>query len=489
MTSVAIVGAGFGGIGTAISLRRAGVEDITVLERGERVGGVWSHNTYPGAACDVPSHLYSYSFARNPGWGRRFALQPEIQAYVEDVARKHGVLDRVRLGTEVTSAEWDAGTARWRVQTSNGTVEADVLVCACGQLTRAAIPDLPGLDRFAGPAFHSSDWRHDVDLRGLRVGAMGSGASAIQFVPAIQPLVGSLTVLQRTPPWILPKPDRAYRPFDNAMFQRLPLAQLAGRFSFWALLEAGIAGFIGHEQAMRPLAAIARSHLRRQVRDPELRRKLTPTYKMGCKRVLLSSNWYPALAQPNVEVVTDGVSEVTETGIVLRDGRTVELDALIFGTGFRTREFVAPMRIAGRAGRTLEDAWSEVPHAWHGLAVPDFPNMFLIYGPNTFGGSGSAIYMIESQMRHVVQAVGALRRNGARTIEVRAGAHAAFMAELHERQRRTVWATGGCSSWYVDEAGRDPTNWPGYTLEYRRRTARVSPDVYTLDPAPQPVAV
>jgi len=480
--SVAIVGAGFGGIGTAAALRRAGIDDVVVLERGERVGGVWNQNTYPGAACDVPSHLYSYSFARNPRWGRRFATQPEIQRYVEHVARDHGVFDRVRLGTDVTSATWDPDSARWQLETDGGAVEANVLVCACGQLTRPAIPRLEGLERFAGPAFHSSRWRHDVDLRGLRVGVLGSGASAIQFVPAIQPLVRSMTLVQRTPPWILPKPDRAYRPFDTALFERFPAAQLAGRLGFWAFLEAGIAGFIGHDAAMRPLAAISRAHLRRQVSDPELRRKLTPTYRMGCKRVLLSSDWYPALGAPNVEVVTGGVTEVTETGVVLGDGRAIELDALIFGTGFRTREFVAPMRIAGRDGRTLEDAWSDLPHAWHGLAVPGIPNMFLIYGPNTFGGSGSAIYMIESQMRHVVAAVGALRRTGARSIEVREDAHEAFMAELRDRQRRTVWATGGCSSWYLDEQGRDPTNWPGYTYDYRRRTARVTPDVYTLEP-------
>jgi cation diffusion facilitator CzcD-associated flavoprotein CzcO len=486
--SVAIVGAGFGGIGTAISVRRAGVENVTVLERGARVGGVWNANTYPGAACDVPSHLYSYSFARNPRWGRRFAEQEEIQRYVEDVAREHGVLDRVRLNTDALSATWEPDAAQWHIETSEGAVEANVLVCACGQLTRPSIPQLDGLERFAGPAFHSSQWRHDVDLRGLRVGAFGSGASAIQFVPAIQPIVDSLTVFQRTPPWILPKPDRAYRPFDNALFERLPFVQKLGRFGFWAFLEVGIAGFIGYERMMRPLTAISRSHLRRQVPDPKLRDKLTPSYKMGCKRVVISSDWYPALAAPNVEVVTDGVDHVTETGLVLAEGREVELDALIFGTGFRTREFVAPMRIAGRNGYTLEEAWSESPHAWHGLTVPGFPNLFLIYGPNTFGGSGSAIYMIESQMRHVAAAMEELRRTGARSIEVREDAHREFMEFLHERQRRTVWATGGCSSWYVDEQGRDPTNWPGFTLEYRRRTARVRPDVYALEHAPRAVA-
>ncbi len=486
--SVAIVGAGFGGIGTAVSLRRAGVEDIVVLERGERVGGVWNHNTYPGAACDVPSHLYSYSFERNPRWGRRFAIQPEIQRYVEDVARRHGVLDRVRLGADVRSATWDADSARWRLETASGPVEASVLVCACGQLTRPAIPHVEGIERFAGPAFHSSQWRHDVDLRGLRVGVLGSGASAIQFVPEIQPMVQSMTLFQRTPPWILPKPDRPYRPSATALFERFPAAQLAGRLGWWTFLEAGIAGFIGHDAALRPLAAISRAHLRRQVRDPELRRRLTPTYRIGCKRVLISNDWYPALAAPNVEVVTDGIAKATETGLVLRDGREIELDAIVFGTGFRTREFVAPMRIAGREGLALDDVWSEVPHAWHGLTVPGFPNMFLIYGPNTFGGSGSAIYMIESQIRHVVAAVEELRSTGERSIEVRDESHRAFMTFLRERQRRTVWATGGCSSWYIDEQGRDPTNWPGYTLEYRRRTARVSPEVYEFEFAPRVVA-
>jgi cation diffusion facilitator CzcD-associated flavoprotein CzcO len=486
--SVAIVGAGFGGIGTAVSLRRAGIEDIVVFERGKRVGGVWNKNTYPGAACDVPSHLYSYSFAPNPRWGRRFAVQPEIQRYVEDVAERHGVLNRVRLNTDVRSADWDPDTTRWRLDTDAGPVEADMLVCACGQLTRPAIPHVEDLEQFTGPAFHSSEWRHDVDLRGLRVGVLGAGASAIQFVPAIQPLVRSLTLVQRTPPWILPKPDRGYRPLAATVFERMPLTQRAGRFGWWAFLEAGIAGFIGNDAAMAPLRAISRTHLRRQVRDPDLRRRLTPTYKMGCKRVLISNDWYPALSAPNVEVVTDGIERATATGLVMRDGREVELDALIFGTGFRTREFVAPMSITGHEGRTLDDFWAGVPNAWHGLSVPGFPNMFLIYGPNTFGGSGSGVYMIESQIRHVVAAASELRRTGARTIEVRPEAHADFMDFLHERQRKTVWATGGCSSWYVDEQGRDPTNWPGYTLDYRRRTARISPDVYALEDAPRAVA-
>jgi len=476
---VAVVGAGFGGIGTAAHLRRAGVRDITVLERGERVGGVWNHNTYPGAACDVPSHLYSFSFARNPAWGRRFAEQPEIQRYVEDTARREGVLDSVRLNTEVHSAAWDGDAAVWRIETDGGTVEAEVMVAACGQLSRPAIPELNGLEDFAGPAFHSADWRHDVDLSGKRVGVIGTGASAIQFVPAIQPHVASLTVIQRSPPWILPKLDRAYLPRHRSLFERVPAVQLAGRFGWWAMLEAAIAGFVGHERAMRPAAAAARWHLRRQVPDAVLREKLTPHYRMGCKRILLSSDWYPALSSPGVEVVTSGVARVTPDGIELDDGTTRELDVLIFGTGFKARTFVAPMDIRGR-DQTLEQAWSGLPHAWHGISVPGFPNAFLVYGPNTFGGSGSAIYMLESQMRHITSAVQRLRSSGARTIEVRPEAHDEFIGELRARQADTVWATGGCSSWYVDDQGRDPTNWPGYTLEYRRRVTRADPSVYAL---------
>lgn len=481
--SAIVVGAGFGGIGAAIHLRRAGVVDVTVLERGSRVGGVWHHNTYPGAACDVPSHLYSYSFAPNSDWGRRFATQPDIQRYVERTAREQGVIDDVRLETDATDADWDENAKQWRVETSRGPLTADLLVCACGQLTRPQIPALPGLDRFAGPAFHSSDWQHDLDLNGLRVGVIGTGASAIQLVPAIQPMVGELVVVQRSAPWILPKMDKSYRPSANRIFARVPATQLAGRFGWWAFLEAGCFGFVGHDWVLAPLAAAARAQLRRQVRDPELRAKLTPDYRMGCKRILLSSEWYPTLSRSNVSVRTDPVVNVTETGLEFADGSSAELDVLIFGTGFKTREFVAPLELTGRGGATLSDAWSDVPHAWHGLSVPGFPNLFLLYGPNTFGGSGSGVYMIESGMRHVEAAARELTRTGAATIEVRPEAHEAFRAELHRRQRNTVWSTGGCSSWYIDEQGRDPTNWPSYTLEYRRRTAAIDPEVYALGAA------
>ncbi len=478
--SAAVVGAGFGGIAAAIELRRSGVEDIVVLERGARVGGVWNFNTYPGAACDVPSHLYSFSFARNPRWSRRFAVQPEIRSYLERTARRHGILDRVQCGVNVEAAAWDPTACRWRIEAGGERLEAELLVAACGQLQRPAIPPLDGLDDFAGPAFHSSRWRHDVDLAGKRVGVVGTGASAIQLVPAIAPEVAELTVFQRTPPWILPKPDRRYGALGRRLFTRFGAAQLAERFGWWALMEAGIAGFVGPGALLAPLAAISRAQLRHQVRDPELRARLTPHYRIGCKRILLTSDWYPALARANVDVVTEPLARAYEGGIELDGGERRELDVIIFGTGFNAREFVAPMEVRGRDGTSLQQAWNGLPHAWHGLAVPGFPNFFLMYGPNTFGGSGSAIYMLESQARHVGAAARALRDNGARSIEVRADAHDRFLAELRRRQRKTVWATGGCSSWYLDEQGRDPTNWPGFTYEYRRRTAAVDPEAYAL---------
>jgi len=478
--SAVVVGAGFGGIAAAIALRRAGLRDITILERGGAVGGVWHHNTYPGAACDVPSSLYSYSFAPNPRWPRRFAAQPDIQGYVEDTARRFGVLDGVRFGVEATRADWDADGVLWDVETSAGPVKGSLLIAACGQLTRPEIPDLRGVRDFAGPAFHSSRWPADMDLGGLNVGVVGTGASAIQLVPAIAGTARTVTVFQRTPPWILPKFDRAYRPATQSAFARFPALQGAGRLAWWTFLEAAIAGFVGHDRALTPLAAAARAHLRRQVPDAALRERLLPDYRIGCKRILLSSDWYPTLMREDVELVTEPIRRILSGGIELADGATRDLDVVIFGTGFQAREFVAPLQVTGRDGRTLAQAWDGLPTAWHGLSVPGFPNFFLMYGPNTYGGSGSAIYMIESQALHVGAAARALDSAGAQTVELRAGAFTAFERELRALQQKTIWATGGCSSWYLDEQGRDPTNWPGYTYDYRRRVRAINPASYAL---------
>jgi cation diffusion facilitator CzcD-associated flavoprotein CzcO len=477
--SIAIVGGGFGGIAAAAMLRRAGHRDVTVFERGERVGGVWHHNTYPGAACDVPSHLYELSFAPNPRWSRRYAPQAEIQAYIERVARDEGVLDRVRTATEVQAARWDDERAVWEIETSAGPHEADVLITACGQLSVPAIPPLEGLDGFAGPAFHTARWRHDVDLAGKRVAVVGTGASAIQVVPAIQPEAAQVDVYQRSPGWTLPKMDYAYPAWAHTLFERLPPLRRLDRASVFAFHELAAAAMT-RQRWLRPLMqAVGRRQIDRQIQDPELRRKVTPADEFGCKRVMLTDDWYPTLTQPNVELVAERIAAVTPTGIRDATGAERAADVLVLATGFSTHGFVAPMEISGRDGRKLTEAWSGVPRAYLGLTVPEFPNMFLLYGPNTNGGSGSVIHTIECGVRHVIAALTELERNSARRIEVRATAADRFDHDLRAALANTVWHTG-CTSWYVDENGHDPNNWPWLWTTYRRRTANLDPAAYKL---------
>jgi cation diffusion facilitator CzcD-associated flavoprotein CzcO len=478
--SVAVVGGGFGGIGAAAILRRAGYNDVTVFERGERIGGVWHHNTYPGAACDVPSHLYEFSFAPNPRWSRRFAPQSEIQAYLEDVARDHGILDRIHTGTEVLSARWDG--ERWALETSAGTHEAAVLLAACGQLSVPSIPAIPGLDGFDGPAFHTGQWRHDVDLAGRRVAVVGSGCSAIQVVPAIQPVVEHLDVYQRSPGWTIPKMDFAYSERAQRLFERFPALQRADRAAIFAFLELGTAAMTKHRWLLGPMRAVGRRQITKAIADPELRRKVTPTDEFACKRILLTDEWYPALARPNVEVVTDPIAEVTATGVRTADGGERPADVLVLATGFQSHGFVAPMEVVGDRGRTLADAWSPTPRAYLGLSVPGFPNMFLLYGPHTNGGSGSVIYTIEAGMGHVLAALAELERTGAQSIEVRRDAAEGFDRELRAALAGTVWHSG-CTNWYVDENGNDPNQWPWVWTTYRRRTERIDPGAYALTPA------
>ena len=483
--TAAVVGGGFGGIGTAITLRERGVEDLLVFERAERLGGVWQANTYPGIACDVPSHLYSYSFAPNPGWRRRYSPGAQIREYLEDCARRYGVHDAVRTGVDVTSATWDEAQGVWHLTTGAGEHDARVLVTACGQLTAPNIPQVEGIERFAGPVFHSANWREDLDLRGLRVAVVGTGASAIQFVPAIAPLVRQLHVFQRSAPWILPKNDRAYGAWENRLFEKVPARQLAGRLANWALFESAVPGFTDHPWMLKPLAGVNAALLRRQVPDVQLRERLRPTDEVGCKRLLVSNEWYPTFNRPNVELVTDGVARVTPTSVIGHDGVEREVDVIIFGTGFNANGFVAPMQVTGRDGVRLADVWDPLPQAYLGTAVSGFPNLFLLYGPNTNMGTGSAIYLLESQMRHVAEAVGLLRRTHGRSLEVRPERQAAYNAELRERLAGSVWESG-CSSWYIDEHGLDTSNWPGTMREFRRRSAHVDLDAYRLDLSPAP---
>jgi cation diffusion facilitator CzcD-associated flavoprotein CzcO len=476
--SIAIVGGGFGGVGAAVMLRREGYEDVTVFEKGERVGGVWNANTYPGATCDVPSHLYEYSFAPNR-WSRRYAPQAEIQAYVEGVARRFGVLEKVRTGIEVRSARWDEGRGRWQIETSAGPHEAEVLLTACGQLSVPKVPPIPGLDSFEGPAFHTAEWRHDVDLAGKRVAVVGTGCSAIQVVPAIQPIVEQVDVYQRSPGWTIPKMDYAYPDWAHALFGRLPLLRRLDRALVFAFMELGAAAMTRRRWLLPLFRAVGRRQIRSAIADPELRRKVTPTDELGCKRVMLTDEWYPTLTKPNVDLVTERIEAVTPAGI--RDAAGVErsADALVLATGFATHDFVSPMEIVGREGRSLAQEWGEVPRAYLGLSVPGFPNMFLLYGPNTNGGTGSVIYTLEAGIGHVLAALRELERAEARHIEVRREAAERFDGELRAALAETVWHTG-CTSWYVDENGNDPSQWPWLWSAYRRRTSRLEPGAYAL---------
>ncbi len=479
---MAVVGGGFGGVGAATMLRREGYEDVTVFEKGDRIGGVWHHNTYPGAACDVPSHLYEFSFAPNR-WSRRYAPQAEIQAYVEGVARRFGVLEKVRTGAEVTSARWEEERGRWLLETSAGPHQADVLVTACGQLSVPKFPPIPGLTNFEGPAFHTAEWRHDVDLAGKQVAVIGAGCSAIQVVPAIQPQVERVDVYQRSPGWTIPRMDYEYPDWAHALFKRFPAVRRLDRASVFAFHELAAAAMTKHRWLLPAFRALGRRQIEKAIEDPELRRKVTPADELGCKRVMLTDEWYPTLAKPNVELVTERIAEVTRDGV--RDERGVErpADALVLATGFASHDFVAPMAIAGRDGRTLEEEWGEVPRAYLGLSVPEFPNMFLLYGPNTNGGSGSVINTLECGVRHVIAALGELERTASNQIEIRREAAQRFDRELREALAKTVWHTG-CTSWYVDENGNDPSQWPWLWTTYRRRTEQLEPGAYELSSAP-----
>ena len=473
MTRVAIIGAGFGGIGAAVRLKQAGVSDVVLFERGDDVGGVWRENTYPGAACDVPSHLYSLSFAPKADWSRRFAPQAEIHQYLRDVARDFDVLRHVRFRTEVRAAAFDEERGTWRLTLSDGEEhEADVLLSATGQLSRPSTPALPGLDRFEGTMFHSAQWDHGHDLTGERVAVIGTGASAIQFVPAIAGRTASLSVFQRSAPYVLGKPDRTYRARAKQAFARVPGLLRLSREGNYFSNELRSLGFNTEPRLLFAHRARYRRHLRALVPDPALREKLTPTDPMGCKRILMSNDWYPALQLPQVEVVTDPIAEVRAHSVVTADGVEREVDTIILGTGFAATEFLVPMTVTGRDGRDLHSQWKGGASAHLGTVVPGFPNFFVLYGPNTNLGHNSILVMLEAQIGWVVQAVRALRQGRLRRLEVRPDVAAAFDAWVQERVGHTVFA-GGCRSWYLTESGRNTQNWPASTLTFRRRLRRL----------------
>ena len=479
--SVAIVGAGFGGLGMGIRLKRAGFADFTIFERGESAGGVWRANTYPGAACDVPSHLYSFSFAPGHRWSRRYAPQAEILTYLDGLVDEFGLRPHLHLSTEVRSATFDADRGLWQVTTEPGeTREFDLLVTACGQLTTPAIPPLPGIDDFGGTTFHSATWDHDHDLSGRDVAVIGTGASAIQFVPEIAPLVRCLTIYQRSPPWILPKPDREYASWERWLFRAFPPRVALSRAGLFTIFEIATHAFTGRQWIFRPQRARADRMRRRELTDARLREAATPDYEMGCKRILFTSKWYETLMRDNVDLVDARVDRATANGVVAADGAERPADTIIWGTGFRAQDFVAPLEVRGLGGRELNAVWEQAPGAHYGMAVNGFPNMFILYGPNTNHGSVSIPYMLECQFNYVLDAARRLRDGPLRWLDVRPEAQAQWQREIDERSRPTVWVTGGCESWYLDPDGHNTNNWPAGWLEYRRRTRRLDADEYEL---------
>jgi cation diffusion facilitator CzcD-associated flavoprotein CzcO len=478
VTSIGIIGSGFGAVAVAVEMLQHGHDDVRLWERSGDLGGVWRDNTYPGAGCDVPSPLYSFSYAPNPSWSRRYALQEEIHAYIRDVADRFGVSPLIQYRREVTAAAWDEETATWTVTFSDGATETvDVLVSAVGQLSEPVVPTLPGIDSFAGPSFHTARWNHDVDLRGRTVAVVGSGASAVQLVPHVAEQAERLVLFQRSPNYLMPKPDQPYTKVHSTLFHRLPITQTLERGGIWTIMEQFARGLddtsrmgpIGHRIAMR--------HLRKQVEDPELRAKLTPDYPIGCKRVLFSNEFYPALARPNVEVVTHGVQEVREDRLIDSTGREHEVDVVIYATGFDSQDFLSSIDVRGEGGEKLATRWADGARAYLGMYVPGFPNLLVTYGPNTNLGGGSIIYMLEAQARHMRQVVDRLEIGRYRSVQVTERTEADYDAEIQERLDHSVW--GDCEHWYRHPPGRITSNWPGATLPFAQRTRTLDPTEFT----------
>ncbi|MGW5303850.1 flavin-containing monooxygenase [Streptomyces griseoluteus] len=484
---VAVIGSGFGGLGAAVRLRREGITDFVVLERAGSVGGTWRDNSYPGCACDVPSHLYSFSFAPNPDWPRTFSGQEHIRAYLERVADDFGLRPHLRFDSEVKLMTWDEDELRWHIETASGSLTADVVVSATGPLSDPKIPDIPGLDSFPGRVFHSARWDHDFDLRGKRVAVVGTGASAIQIVPSIQPEVGRLTVFQRTPPWVMPRMDRAIGTAERKLHQALPFTARLRRGLLWGIRELQVQAFTKHPDELGLVEQLAKRNMARAIKDPALRAKLTPDYRIGCKRILLSSAYYPALAQPNVDVVAAGVTEIRGSTVVAADGTEAEADAIVFGTGFHVTDMPIAERVVGVGGVTLAEAWKGGMEALRGGSAAGFPNWLSVIGPNTGLGNSSMILMIESQLNYLADYMRQLDTLGGRTaLDARPAAVGRWNRRVQERMKRTVWNTGGCTSWYLDASGRNTTVWPGTTSEFRQATRRVDLTEYEVLRKPAP---
>jgi len=479
--SILITGTGFSGLCVGIQLKKIGFHNFKIVEKAAEIGGTWRNNDYPGAACDVKSNLYSYSFEPNPNWTRAYSPQAEILAYTKHCARKYGLEEHILFNWEVKSAKYDEKKSMWELTNQHGdTLKANIAVVGNGPLHIPSLPDIEGIKDFKGTVFHSAQWNHDYDLNGKNVCVIGTGASAIQFVPEIQPKVKQLYLMQRTAPWVLPKPDGPFTPTQNVLFEKLPFIQKLNRDFIYYLNEAQVVGMMYNDNILKLGEMIGKRHINKYIKDPELRKKLTPTFKLGCKRVLLSNNYYPALAQPNVDVVTDGIQKFTKDSVVTNEGKSRKIDALILGTGFHVSDSFQYYNVTGRGGVQLKDVLHVSPEAYYGTNVHHFPNLFIMLGPNTGLGHNSMIYMIESQTNYIIDAVQKMLKQGLKSIEVKKEVQTAFNEEIQKKLEGTIWLSG-CKSWYLSADGKNHTVWPGFTLEFRNRTKHIHLNDYLLE--------
>ncbi|HYI36887.1 MAG TPA: NAD(P)/FAD-dependent oxidoreductase [Thermoleophilaceae bacterium] len=493
--TVAIIGAAFSGIAAGVNLKNAGVTDFVMVERADDVGGVWRDNTYPGAACDTPSHLYSYSFAPNAEWQRSYSRQPQILAYQQRVVAEENLEPHLRLGEEVLDASWDHASQRWIIETTRLNITARFLLDCAGPLVEPSLPDIEGLDSFAGPVFHSARWDHEVPLNGKRVAVIGTGASAVQFVPEVQPQVDRLLVFQRTAPWVSPKLDRRIGKLERRILRVVPVLSKLLRANQLAYRELGHYPVMRRRQVARKAAeAISRAMLRVQVRDPRLRAQLKPNFEIGCKRILMSNQWYKALGRPNIDLVTEGIREIRPGGIVTADGVEHPVDVIVLGTGFHVFDAEIAQRVHGRHGESLTEAWGSDPKVFRGTTVHGFPNLFRFASVGSGLGHGSMVWQMEAQATYAVDAIRTLDRMGMASADVRPSAVDDYIEDVSGKLQTSVWMGGGCRSWYMDSSGAPTVLWPKSMTEYRWTTRHFDVENYELRPelaatVPQPVAL
>jgi len=482
--SIVIIGTGFGGLCMAIQLKKAGIESFTMLEKAGSVGGTWRDNTYPGAACDVQSHLYSFSFEPRSDWTRKFGLQPEIRSYMESCVSKYELRPHIQFNKEVISAEFDKVAGYWAITTKDGMVlRANILVTACGQLNRPAFPKIKGIESFKGKAFHSARWDHDYDLTGKSVAVVGTGASAIQFVPQIVPKTKQVKLFQRSGAWVISKPDRPFTGFEQWLFRTFPIIDRTYRSVIYWKNESRALAFTRFSWLLGTFALQARWMAWRQVKDKSKRRKLIPDYKIGCKRVLISNDWYRAMNHDHVDIVSDDIDHVETDALVTKNGRRHPVDAIIYGTGFQATDFLAPMTIKGLNGLDLNEAWRDGADAYKGICVSGFPNLFMLYGPNTNLAHSSIVFMLESQVHYVMQCVRLLLDSGLHFMDVKTDRQSEYAASIQKQLKGSVWESG-CASWYKTASGKNTNNWPGFTFSYRLMTRTLDLQDYELYPTP-----